>query len=123
MNRSVLGRRSTEGRLVRRGVTAALGVALATMLACAGHKGEGLDVRSMPSAVVPDYELFAVRCSRCHSLARPLGSGITDDAYWAMYVERMRRQPSSGISPGDVPAILRFLHYYSQEQLKTRGGE
>jgi hypothetical protein len=77
----------------------------------------------MPPAVVADYELFAIRCSKCHSLARPLGSGITEDAYWAKYVERMRRQPGSGISPTDVPTILRFLHYYSQEQIKKRGGE
>lgn len=76
---------------------------------------------TLPPTVVPDYEVFAARCSKCHSLARPLQSGITDDAFWAKYVERMRRQPSSGISHGDVTVILRFLHYYSEEQRKARG--
>ena len=118
-------RRGKDGwrRLRRIGIAAPLGAALAFSSACGGNKGDGLDVRSMPPAVVADYELFAIRCSKCHSLARPLGSGITEDAYWAKYVERMRRQPGSGISPADVPTILRFLHYYSQEQIKKRGGE
>lgn len=90
---------------------------------CSGGKGEGLDPRSLPPDVRPDYELFSVRCSKCHSLARPLGSGITDDGFWARYVERMRRQPGSGIAPADVPPILRFLHHYSQERRARQGRE
>jgi hypothetical protein len=74
---------------------------------------EGLDVSAYPPEVRDDYQLFTVRCSKCHSLARPLQSGITDDAYWADYVERMRRQPGSGIAPEESPRIQRFLHYYS----------
>ena len=80
-------------------------------------KFEGLDTRTMPEEVRLDYALFAQRCSRCHSLARPLLSGITDDRYWNDYVERMRRQPGSGISIEDRTPILRFLHYYSTGQL------
>jgi hypothetical protein len=95
-----------------RGVAAALALAL---LGCA-TAGEGLDVATLPRDVRPDYEVFARRCSKCHSLARPLGAGILDDAHWVDYVDRMRRQPGSGISPADVPPILRFLHYYSLEQ-------
>lgn len=111
------------GRRRRLAFAPAAGLGFALALACAGHQGDGLDPRSLPPGVGKDYELFAARCSKCHSLARPLGSGITDDAYWAKYVERMRRQPGSGISPADTTAILRFLHYYSQEQLARRGGE
>jgi hypothetical protein len=82
---------------------------------CATTARDGLDVARLPADVRPDYALFARRCSKCHQLARPLGSGIHDDAEWADYVERMRRQPGSGISPGDVTPILRFLHYYSHD--------
>ena len=74
---------------------------------------DGLDVATLPVEVRPDYTLFARRCSKCHQLARPLGSGIHDDATWADYVDRMRRQPSSGITRADTGPILRFLHYYS----------
>jgi hypothetical protein len=90
---------------------------------CAGWlaRSEGLDVATIPDTVRPDYDLFALRCSKCHSLARPLSSGIDDDDYWAMYVARMRRQPGSGISLEDTVSILRFLHYYSEEQIRRKG--
>jgi hypothetical protein len=90
-------------------------------LGCSGWlaRSEGLDSATMPESVRADYAVFAVRCSKCHSLARPLSSGIDDDEYWAMYVARMRRQPASGISMEDSAVILRFLHYFS-EDLKAK---
>ncbi|HMF43167.1 MAG TPA: hypothetical protein VKQ32_20990 [Polyangia bacterium] len=92
----------------------ALAAALALLAAgCATTARDGLDAARLPADIRPDYALFARRCSKCHQLARPLGSGIHDDAEWADYVERMRRQPGSGISPADTKPILRFLHYYS----------
>ena len=74
---------------------------------------EGVDPSMYPPEVHDDYLLFTQRCSKCHALSRALQSGITDDAYWADYVERMRRQPGSGIAPEESPRIQRFLHYYS----------
>ncbi|HXU05602.1 MAG TPA: hypothetical protein VN903_31805 [Polyangia bacterium] len=87
------------------------------MAACATTARDGLDVAQLPVDVRPDYALFARRCSKCHQLARPLNSGIRDDAMWAGYVERMRRQPGSGITRADTVPILRFLHYYSSTTL------
>jgi hypothetical protein len=78
------------------------------------------DTANLPEGVRADYAVFAQRCSKCHSLSRPLNSGIVDDEYWAMYVARMRRQPESGISPDDARTILRFLHYYSAEQRRKK---
>jgi hypothetical protein len=69
-----------------------------------------------------DYRVFAARCSKCHSLARPLNSGIDDDEHWKKYVARMRRQPGSGISAEDTVAILRFLHLYSIEERRRKAG-
>jgi hypothetical protein len=98
------------------------GIALLTtlwlvLLASACHVDnthvEGVDVSAYPPEVRDDYQLFTIRCSKCHALSRALQSGITDDAYWADYVERMRRQPGSGIAPEESPRIQRFLHYYS----------
>ncbi len=107
-----------------RGPAMAIALLLAVIVAgaggCASSAREGLDVAQLPEAVRPDYALFARRCSKCHSLARPLGSGITDDAVWIAYVDRMRRQPGSGISPQDAGPILRFLHYYSSEQRRIK---
>ena len=100
---------------------AALTITVTVAGGCASHfGGDGLDVTTLPVAVRSDYELFARRCSKCHSLARPLESGIDDDRFWESYVERMRRQPASGISPQDTVPILRFLHYYSVEQQREK---
>lgn len=74
----------------------------------------------MPENVRADYALFANRCSKCHSLARPLTSNITDDEQWVLYVNRMRRQPGSGISRTDQDGILRFLKYYAAELRRTQ---
>jgi hypothetical protein len=83
-------------------------------------RSETIDPATLPQDVRADYDVFAQRCSKCHSLARPLNSGIVDDDYWAMYVARMRRQPASGISVEDSRVILRFLHYYSLEQIRKK---
>ena len=62
------------------------------------HRGEGLDPSKLPENIRADYDVFAHKCSKCHSLARPLTANITDDEQWVLYVNRMRRQPGSGIS-------------------------
>jgi hypothetical protein len=106
------------------GLTVALTVAALLLGACPStqERPEGLDPSTIPETIRGDYTVFAYRCSKCHSLSRPLDSGIDSDDYWEMYVARMRRQPSSGISQQDVAPILRFLHYFSveQRQLKER---
>ena len=114
-----MGRWNVVGRSVC-AMFCVVAAGVAVLLSCSAGRSEGLNVASLPPDVRPDYELFAERCSKCHSLARPLESGITDDVFWREYVERMRRQPSSGISPADEERILHFLHYYSLEK-KGRG--
>jgi hypothetical protein len=80
---------------------------------------EGVRVSEIPNDLRDEYELFALRCSKCHGLARPLNAGDKSDEFWQRYVTRMRRQPGSGIALADEPPILRFLHYYSA---RTRTG-
>ena len=91
---------------------------VSSLAACAStmERSEGLDASAVAPEERADYALYAERCSKCHSLARSLNSGITDDGFWRMYVERMRRQPGSGITQEDTVPILRFLHWYSQKQ-------
>lgn len=86
--------------------------------------GDGLDVSKLPQQVREDYALFANRCSKCHSLARPLALATreTSDAFWERYVERMRRQPGSGISAEDEMPIRRFLHFYSRIERERQNG-
>lgn len=115
-------RAATTGR--RRGPGTRLWIAAIALFlpACSASSthSEGLEPSTIPAELRADYAVFAQRCSKCHSLARPLNSGISDENYWALYVARMRRQPASGISQEDAGPILRFLHYYSLEQ-KRKG--
>lgn len=89
--------------------------ALVTLTASGCERTEGLDPSKLPENIRADYRLFAHKCSKCHSLARPLTANITDDEQWVLYVNRMRRQPGSGISREDQEGILRFLRYYAGE--------
>lgn len=78
-------------------------------------------VAQFPANVATAYDLFAVRCSRCHTLSRPLGAAIYDHAHWKNYVDRMRRHPGSGISPKDAETILVFLRYYADQKAIEAG--
>lgn len=83
------------------------------------RRGDGLEAQRLPPEVQGDYALFAQRCSKCHTLAKPLNTDVDDDA-WVAYVARMRRMPGSGISPNDAQGILRFLHFYSAAQRRAK---
>lgn len=100
-----------------------LGLGLvAASCASSMERSEGMDASAVPAEERADYAVFAERCSKCHSLARPLNSGVTDDEYWRLYVAKMKRQPGSGITEADTVPILRFLHWYSVDQKRRSGG-
>lgn len=80
---------------------------------------ESYDASRLPEGLRSDYAVFAQRCSRCHSLARPLSASIDSDVFWGRYVEQMRLKPGSGISSADTAPILRFLHYHMLERRRS----
>lgn len=90
------------------------------VFACTPLRSESAYAAKVPPDIRPAFDVFAQRCSKCHSLSRPLDSGIDDDGYWAMYVRRMRLQPGSGISATDEKIILEFLRYYAQTRREKR---
>jgi hypothetical protein len=96
-----------------------LAVFAALIPSCAGtssvRHGDRIDVAKYPPDIQDAYKVFAVRCSRCHTLGRPLNARIRDPEHWVRYVTRMRRNPSSGINAKDADIILRFLLYYTQQ--------
>lgn len=97
----------------------ALLLLLVLAAACATLGGNGglsrEEIAALPPDIAESYQLFSHRCSRCHTLSRPLSAQVEDEAHWRLYVTRMRRQPGSGISEADGEKILRFLVYYSTE--------
>jgi hypothetical protein len=105
-----------SGHSIRRACIAGL----ALLGACASGAA-GVPPEQIPTDLRSDYQVFAMRCSKCHSLSRPLQSGITDERHWANYIARMRLQPASGITAEEAPRILRYLAFYSrQRQPQTR---
>jgi hypothetical protein len=104
-----------------------LAATLALALSCAGTSsvrfGDQVDVSGYPADIQAAYQVFSVRCSRCHTLARPLNARIRDPGHWVRYVTRMRRNPSSGINLKDADIILKFLLYYTQRVVEEEQGE
>ena len=94
---------------------AAFAVSFACVLACSGNRTEGMEQSKLPDNLRDDYAMFARKCSKCHSLARPLNATVESDQQWVNYVNRMRRQPGSGISLNDQAHIIRFLKWYAAE--------
>lgn len=74
---------------------------------------DSIDVSGYPADMQEGYTLFASRCSKCHSLARPINSDYALPEEWSRYVKRMMRKPGSGISPKDGKKIYEFLAYDS----------
>jgi hypothetical protein len=102
-------------------------VLAALIPSCAGTSsvryGDRIDVSKYPKDIQEAYQVFAVRCSRCHTLARPLNARIRDSEHWVRYVTRMRRNQSSGINAKDAEIILKFLLYYSQRVAAEEEGK
>jgi hypothetical protein len=72
----------------------------------------------IPAQLRGDYESFAVNCSKCHGLERPLNAHVTDTRHWDLYVARMMRTAGSAISESERPRILRFLYWYTERKLR-----
>ena len=95
--------------------SAAAAVLFALLAAAPDPRDRGpdrIDVSSYPPQYQRSYEVFAVRCSKCHSLARPINARIKGEQ-WKGYVKKMIRRPGSGINEEAGREIYEFLKYYS----------
>lgn len=77
-----------------------------------------LDVSGYPAEMQQAYKLLAAKCSKCHTLARPLNTMMTR-AEWERYVKRMMHKPNSGINDKQGKDIFEFL-VYDQTSRKDR---
>lgn len=98
-----------------------VGVALSCATTVSNRTGDTLDTSQYPPDIRDAYKVFAVRCSRCHTLARPLNARIRDPQQWVRYVQRMRLNPASGINAKNGEVILRFLLYYMHQREREHG--
>ena len=72
-----------------------------------------------PKEMQENYKIFAVKCVKCHTLARPINTDKTAQE-WKMYVKRMMNKPDSGISPSTGKRIYRFLEFRQAHKDKLR---
>ena len=74
-----------------------------------------IDVSSYPPAQQAAYKVFATKCAKCHTIARPINTMMKRDE-WERYVKRMMHKPNSGISDSQGKQIFEFLVYDQTER-------
>ena len=77
-----------------------------------------IDVTAYSPKMQETYELFTRKCSRCHTVARPINSTFTSEE-WREYVYKMMKKPGSGLTPKTADKIIEFLIYDSQHREKN----
>lgn len=77
-----------------------------------------VNVSSYPVEQQKGYKVFTDKCSKCHTIARPINTTMTKDE-WSRYVKRMMHKPNSGISDSQGKTIFEFLAY-DQENRKDK---
>jgi cytochrome c5 len=78
-----------------------------------------IDVSKYPADTQAAYKVFVARCSKCHTIARPINCEFVLDDEWERYVKRMMRKPGSDVSPADGKQIFEFLSYDSKLRKKA----
>ena len=76
-----------------------------------------IDVTAYPVKMQEAYKLFTNKCSRCHTVARPINSTFTPEE-WRKYVYKMMRKPGSGLTPKTTEKIIEFLIYDAKHREK-----
>ncbi len=77
-----------------------------------------IDVSKWPEAEQGNYRVFAEKCNKCHTVARPINSRFTAEE-WKRYLKRMLRRPDCNIDEAQARRIYDFLKYWS---VKQQGG-
>jgi len=77
-----------------------------------------VNVSSYPVEQQKGYKVFTDKCSKCHTIARPINTSMSAPE-WSRYVKRMMHKPNSGISDAQGKTIYEFLAY-DQETRKDK---
>jgi hypothetical protein len=78
-----------------------------------------IDVSKYPKEMQVRYKVFSVKCSKCHTLARPINSDYVLDDEWDRYVKRMMHNAVTFIGPDEGKQIYEFLVYDSKIRKKA----
>jgi hypothetical protein len=78
-----------------------------------------IDVSKYPKDIQDKYKVFSVKCSKCHTLARPINSDYVLEDEWERYVKRMMHNAGTFIGPDEGKQIYEFLVYDSKIRKKA----
>jgi hypothetical protein len=73
-----------------------------------------IDVSGYPPAMQRTYDVYSVKCAKCHPLARSVNARF-NSTDWKRYMKRMIRRPNSGINEEQAAQIYDFLKFYSEK--------
>lgn len=77
-----------------------------------------INVSQYPPEQQEAYKVFSEKCSKCHTLARPINSDYALPEEWTAYVDKMRHKKRSGIDDDAQKTITQFLIYDSSVRKK-----
>jgi hypothetical protein len=78
-----------------------------------------IDVSKYPPEMKAKYKVFTDKCSKCHTIARPINCEFVLEDEWERYIKRMMNKAGSIISPDDGKQIYEFLVYDSKTRKKA----
>ena len=73
-----------------------------------------IDVSKYPKDMQARYKVFANKCVKCHTLARPINCEFALDEEWERYVKRMMNKPGCTVGKDDGKKIWAFLAHDSR---------
>ena len=69
-----------------------------------------VDPATVPPELRENFEIFRVRCSKCHTLSKPYNVRLSAEG-WSRYVAKMKRRAGSGINDENGAKIVAFLQW------------
>lgn len=79
-----------------------------------------IDVSKYPPEMKANYKVFADKCAKCHTIARPINCEFALEDEWERYIKRMMNKAGpSVISAKDGKEIFEFLVYDSKTRKKA----
>jgi hypothetical protein len=73
-----------------------------------------IDVSKYPEPMKKAYDMYAVKCAKCHPLARSVNARFSAQD-WKRYMKKMIRRPNSGINEEQAASIYEFLKYHAAQ--------
>lgn len=78
-----------------------------------------IDVSKYPKDIQARYKVFAAKCVKCHTLARPINCEFAIEDEWERYVKRMMNKSGTLISADEGKQIYEFLVHDSKTRKKA----